>query len=68
MCVLRSHIKLLIFGNIFSEIEKAINTFSILEIFFSKNENYCVSLGHTLTNHSFKSKEVFLFMLGAKLR
>ena len=39
MCALRAHIKLFIFGNIFSEIEKAVITFSILEKFFSKNEN-----------------------------
>ena len=50
MCALRAHIKLSIFGNIFLEIEKAVNTFSILEKFFSKNENYYVSLGHTLAN------------------
>ena len=48
MCALRAHIKLSIFGNIFLEIEKAVNTFSILEKIFSKNENYCVPLGHTL--------------------
>ena len=48
MCALRAHIKLSIFGNIFLKIEKAVNTFSILEKIFSKNENYCVPLGHTL--------------------
>ena len=39
MCVIRTHIKLSIFKNIFSGIKKAVITFSILEIFFSKNEN-----------------------------
>ena len=44
MCAL----KLFIFRNIFSEIEKIVNTFSIFEKFFSKNKNYCVPLRHTL--------------------
>ena len=48
MCVLRIHIKPSIFRNIFSKIEKAVNTFSIAEKFFSKNENYCVPLEHIL--------------------
>ena len=48
MCVLRVHIKLSIFGNNFSRIEKIVNTFSIFKKFFFKNENYCVPLGHTL--------------------
>ena len=50
MCVLkfRTHIKLFIFENIFSRIEKVISTFSIFEKKISKNENYCMSLGHTL--------------------
>ena len=48
-----AHIKLSIFGNIFSKIEKAVNTFSILEKIFSKNENYYVPLGHTLTKSFF---------------
>ena len=39
MCVLRAHIKLSIFGNIFSKIEKDVTTFSILEKIFFKNEN-----------------------------
>ena len=39
MCALRAHIKLSIFGNIFSEIEKAVITFSILKKIFSKNGN-----------------------------
>ena len=34
MCVLRAHIKLFIFGYIFSRIEKTVNTFSILKKFF----------------------------------
>ena len=38
---LRTHIKLFIFGNIFSRIEKIVNTFLISKKFFSKNENYC---------------------------
>ena len=36
MCVLKAYIKLSIFGNIFLEIEKIINTFSILEKMFFK--------------------------------
>ena len=39
MCALRAHIKLSIFGNIFLGIKKIVITFSILEKFFSKNEN-----------------------------
>ena len=39
MCALREHFKLSIFGNIFSEIEKAVITVSILKNFFSKNKN-----------------------------
>ena len=39
----RAHIKLSIFENIFSEIEKVVNTFSI-----SKKGNNCVPLGHRL--------------------
>lgn len=50
MCVLRPFI----FEKIFSEIEKDVNTFSILEKKFSINENYCVPLGHTLIK-SFKN-------------
>ena len=34
MCALRAHIKLSIFRNIFSRIEKVVITFSILEKFF----------------------------------
>ena len=47
MCALRTNIKLFIFGNIFLEIERIVNTFSILKKIFSKNENYCMPLGHT---------------------
>ena len=36
---IRAHIKLSIFGNIFSVIEKVVITFSILEKIISKNEN-----------------------------
>ena len=39
MCALRAHIKFFIFRNIFLGIEKVVITFSILEKFFSKNEN-----------------------------
>ena len=39
MCVLRAHIKLSIFRNIFLEIKKTVITFSILEKNFPKNEN-----------------------------
>ena len=51
MCVLkfRIHIKLFIFGNILSRIEKVVSTFSIFKKKFFKIENYCMSLGHTLT-------------------
>ena len=48
MCALRVHIKLSIFENIFSVIEKTVNIFSISEKIFSKNKNYCVLLRHTL--------------------
>ena len=48
LSALRAHIKLSTFRNIFSRIEKAVNTFSILEKKNSKNENYFVPLGHTL--------------------
>ena len=39
MCVLKAHIKFSIFENIFSRIEKAVITFSILEKILSKNGN-----------------------------
>ena len=42
MCALRAHIKPSIFRNIFSGIEKAVITFSILEKIFSKMKiNVC---------------------------
>ena len=47
---LKDLVKLSIFGNIFSKIEKTVNSFLIFEKIFSKNENYCMPLGHTLTN------------------
>jgi len=49
MCVLRAYIKQSIFRNIFSEIEKIINTFSILEKMFLKMD----SLEHTLVKSLF---------------
>ena len=39
MCVLWAHIKLSIFENIFSKIEKIIIIFLIFEKFFFKNKN-----------------------------
>ena len=45
---LKEHIKSSIFGNIFSGIEKAVNTFSIPEKFFPKMIYYCMPLEHTL--------------------
>ena len=39
MCALKAYIKLFIFRNIFSRIEKVVITFSILEKFFFENEN-----------------------------
>ena len=48
MCVLRVYIKPFIFENIFSEIKKTVNIFSISKKIFSKIINYCVSLGHIL--------------------
>ena len=53
MCALRTHINLSIFRIIFLETEKVVNTFSIPKKFFSKNENYCVTLGHTLAKSLF---------------
>ena len=46
---LKEHIKSSIFGNIFSGIEKAVNTFSISEKFFSKNDELLCTL--TLRAH-----------------
>ena len=40
MCA--AHIKQSIFGNIFLEIEKAVNTFPIFKKTNSKKRNYCV--------------------------
>ena len=44
MCAFRAHIKFFVFGNIFSEIEKAVITFSILEKMFPKTENLMYAL------------------------
>ena len=44
MCVLRAHIKLSIFRNIFSKIEKVVITFSILKKIFSKIESLMCAL------------------------
>ena len=44
MCALRAHIKLSVFGNIFSGIEKAVITFSILEKMFLKTESLMCTL------------------------
>ena len=49
MYVLKAYIKPFIFENIFSEIEKNFNTFSIFEKIFLKVINYYVPLGYTLT-------------------
>ena len=48
MHALKAHIKPSIFRNIFSEIEKSVNTFSISEKIFPKMINFCVLLGNTL--------------------
>ena len=55
MCVLKSHIKLFIFKNIFSKIKKVVNIFSIFDKFFSKNENYCISSKHILATSIYKN-------------
>ena len=57
MCVLRTHIKLSVFENIFSEIEKAVITFSILEKMFPKTE----SLMCALRAHISKILSILLF-------
>ena len=44
MCVLKVHIKPSIFGNIFSKIEKAVITFSILKKMFLKMEDLMYAL------------------------
>ena len=54
MCVLSAHIKPSIFENIYSKIEKCVNTFSISEKIFSKIINYCMLLGHTLVKSYIK--------------
>ena len=44
MCVLRTHIKFSVFGNIFSRIEKVMTAFSILKKIFLKTENLMCAL------------------------
>ena len=44
MCVLRAHIKLSVFGNIFSGTEKAVIIFSIFKKMFLKTENLMCDL------------------------
>ena len=44
MCALRAHVKTSIFGNIFSEIEKTVNTFSISEKMFLKMDDLTKSI------------------------
>ena len=44
MCALRAHIKLSVFGNIFSGIEKAVIIFLIFEKMFLKTENLICAL------------------------
>ena len=44
MCILRAHIKSSIFRNIFSEIEKTINTFSIPKKMFLKMDGLMCAL------------------------
>ena len=47
MCTLRAHIKLSIYRNIFSKIEKTVITFSILEKIFPQIESLmCVLRAH----------------------
>ena len=59
MCALRAHIKPSIFRNIFSVIEKVVNTFSIFEKIFPKMINYCVPLGHTLVKSYIYMMDIF---------
>ena len=54
MCVLSVHIKPSIFENIYSKIEKCVNTFSISEKIFLKIINYCIPLRHTLLKFNIK--------------
>ena len=56
MCALRAHIKLSIFRNIFSKIEKVVITFSIIEKIFPNIESL-ICAGHTLTG----PKKTFFF-------
>ena len=44
MCALRAHIKLSVFENIFSRIEKVMTAFSIPEKMFLKTENLMCAL------------------------
>lgn len=64
---LRPHINPFIYGKTFSRIEKAVNTFSILEnFFFPKTNNYYVSLEYgpfknnaIITSKTLPSKKLF---------
>ena len=44
MCALRAHIKLYVFGNIFSRIKKVMTAFSIPKKMFLKTENLMCTL------------------------
>ena len=61
---LKEHIKSSIFGNIFSRIEKIVNTFSIFEKFFSKNDELLC----TLTLRAHISKILYIYIYIYKLR
>ena len=50
------------FGNIFSGIEKVVNTFSILKKIFPKMINYCALLGHTLVKSILMNVKEYLMM------
>ena len=57
MCALRTHIKLSIFRNIFSKIEKVVITFSIIEKIFPNIENLmCVLRTHINQTHIINAK------------
>ena len=59
MCALRAHIKLSVFENIFSGIEKAVITFSILEKMFLKTESLmCALRAHISKIHKLSRKRV----------
>ena len=61
MCVLRTHIKLSVFENIFSEIEKAVITFSILEKMFPKTESLmCALRTHISKIHKIKRFKYYI--------